>query len=243
MAQHSAVTHRQHTQVSADVAPKNGLQRFLKSHRRTFILTGAAVLLATYFLKDVANDKAKEEIATMRAAESQYRASLSLQQEQLKKLFDTSQMLKSGDAKSLSRSSVLAAVGDLTLGAGSISHNLFWFAKSCLPGAPEKGTDEAQDVLHRTGDIHGEVGEFLAHPPADAEALNKGAQAIIDKLTNLQDSTAEAGTGLQVYELGALEHVEKKSSWYGSLITALFFLGLVLNTLGALYGLESVKES
>jgi hypothetical protein len=106
-------------------------------------------LLLSYFLKDVANDNAKDEIATMRAAESQYRASLPLQQDQLKKLFDTAQMLKA-DAAKFSRSSVLAAVDDLTVGSGQISQNLVWFAMSCVKGAPKKESDEASEALHRT---------------------------------------------------------------------------------------------
>jgi hypothetical protein len=63
------------------------------------------------------------------------------------------------------------------------------------------------------------------------------------KLTTLHNNAAEAGTGLQVYELGALEHLEKQSSRCGGLITTLFLLGLVLNTLGALSGLGIPKES
>ena len=234
--------HHDQGQKSPNIPAQSGMELVLKKHRRMVILAGGAILLLSYFLKDVANDKAKDGIATMRAAESQYRASLPLQQDQLKKLFDTAQMLKADDAKSLSRSSVLAAVGDLTVGSGQISQNLFWFAMSCVKGAPKKESDEASEALHRTTVIHGEAEAFLAHPPDDADAFKAGAQMMIDKLTTLQNNAAEAGTGLQVYELGALEHLEKQSSRYGGLITTLFLLGLVLNTLGALYGLETPKE-
>jgi hypothetical protein len=242
MAQHSVTTHHEQGRKSLNAPAQGGIELVLKKHRRTLIFAGAAILLATYFLKDVASDKAKDEIGAMRAAESQYRASLSLQQDQLRKLFDAAQMLKAADAKALSRISVLATVGDLTVGSGQISQNLFWFAMSCLPGAPKKESDEAGEVLHRTTVIHGEAEAFLAHSPADADAFKAGAQTMIEKLTTPQNNTAEAGTGLQVYELGALEDLERKSSRYGGLITALFLLGLVLNTLGALHGVETPKE-
>src|SRR5258708_12136446 len=104
---------------------QGGIELVLKKHRRTLIFTGAGILLATYFLKDVASDKAKDEIAAMRAAESQYRATLSLQQDQLRKLFDAAQMLKPPNAKALSRISVLPTFGALTVGSAPISHNLF----------------------------------------------------------------------------------------------------------------------
>src|ERR1700723_2251668 len=224
MAQHSVTPHHDQGQKSTNIPAQSGMELVLKKHRRMLILAGAAILLLSYFLKDVANDKAKDEIATMRAAESQYRASLPLQQDQLKKLFDMAQMLKADDAKSLSRSSVLAAMGDLAVGSGQISQNLFWFAMSCVKGAPKKEIDEASDALHRTTAICGEAEAFLAHPPDDADAFKAGAHAMIDKLTTLQNYAAEAGTGLQVYELGALEHLAKQSSRYGGLITPLLLL-------------------
>lgn len=242
MAHHSATTHQQQAKSTAGGAKGSSFDEILKRYRRPLILASAVILAATYFIKDIALEKTKEDVTKLREAESQYIASLPPQQNQLKNLFDTSEMLKTTDPKSLSRTVVTVSVANLALGIGNSSHFLFAFAMSSVNYVPDDVSDKAQKALHLNVKVHDDIGQFLARPPADAEAFRSKAEVMVDELTNLQTSLDEAGTELRSSSPEILERLEKKSSLYGGLITTLFLLGLILSTTSALYGLETVKE-
>jgi hypothetical protein len=106
-----------------------------------------------------------------------------------------------------------------------------------LLDAPRPQIEKAEEILGRTGDIHGMAQSLMAHPPADANALKASAQLLIGKLTALQNDVASVEAGLQMYHLETRTRLQQSPS-YALLITALYLVGVFLTVLGAFSRIE-----
>jgi hypothetical protein len=71
---------------------------------------------------------------------------------------------------------------------------------------------DRDQILQQTGDIHGVAQAFFGRPPASPEEFKSQGRTLLAKLTDLQNEAGEVGAALQVYELGEVQRLERKSS-------------------------------
>ncbi|MGD0941661.1 MAG: potassium channel family protein, partial [Terracidiphilus sp.] len=196
--QHTGMDQEVQTQEHATKPKRERFGASLASHRRALILLGAIMMLATYFLKDVANEGTKEKIAAISAGTSAYLASMPSLQEQLNELANTSQILN-GKAPAVPRVKILISMGDLSLRAQTNSLQLSALVKS-MRDAPEPKLVEVRDILDRTTHVTDDANEFLGRTSSDSDAFQTSAKLLIGKFQALENEVGKAGADLYSFE-------------------------------------------
>jgi len=228
-----------HSEKASEQKP----QRFaslLVRHRRGLILLGTITLLATYFVKDVAGENTKETLADMKAGISVYLASLPLLQQQLDELSNTSQAL-AGDASSVSRVTILTSIGNLSLRAQTTSLHISALLRSMPDWVHNPNADEVNGILDRTTQVVGAAEVFLGNAPAESRVFQSGARSLIQQFTDLENEVGRMGSELEIFERESSDRLERRSSWYGYIVTVLYLLGLALTVVSSLYGIDMPK--
>lgn len=232
--------HEKKHEKQIELAQPKGFGTWLARYRRSIIVLGATITLAMYFIKDVAREDIKDELAAMNAGASEYRTNLPSLQQQTTELSATTRTLE-GDAALIPRDKVLVSIASLTYRQELNVNELFAFWKN-MSDVPRSNLSDIKQAVDRTADFTKTQQVFAEHPPADTSALQVRARSLVHQLTDLNDETGKAGADLQVLELEESDRLKHKSSRYGHGITALYLFGLAMTVVSGLYGIELSKE-
>jgi hypothetical protein len=200
------------------------------------ILLGAAIMLVSYFLRDVVREDVRDRLAAMNAGASEYRTNLPSLEQQTADLGATSKVL-AGDPASIPREKVLLAIEKLTNRQIENLNELFAFWNN-MPDVPKNNLVEIREIVGRTEEVSAAWRKFVEQAPPDARALVGGALSLVQQLSEVNGRTSTSGAELQVFELEESKRLKHQSSFYGEGITVLYILGLALTVLSGLYGVE-----
>lgn len=231
--------------VQSIAAPEEALQKgfggWLTQHRRPLILLGAAITLAGYFLKDVANENIKEHLVEMNAGAREYRTNLPLIEQQAEDLRSLSAMVQ-GQAGSINPDKVLSALERVSNRQELNFHQVFALWKS-LGDVPKSNSTDARNLANRTIALIDKRKEFATHHPADPIAFETGAAALLHEFAELNDQTGKVGADLWGLQFDESERLEHQASFYGGAITLLYLCGLALTVVSSLYGVKGAVAS
>jgi hypothetical protein len=225
------------SQEGADDDRQTGFGRWLKRHRRSIVLVGAIIMLATYFLRDVVSENVKEGMSKASAAATEYNSSLLLRDNQTADLIGLERLL-SRNAPVPSHDSIVDRIGVLYDHSLQIESVIDQLAGRIPGGVPKPIYKDLDEIRKNSENIKNLVLPFLDQPPSDDATFRSTALSLVNKMNDLDTSMAKSGAALQVLEIDESENMDRKASIYGYGVTLLYLVALLLTVVGSLYGID-----